>query len=145
MPKDAWAKARAKDTARRATRRDRSPQKRRRHIPQEGPGDWNQNTVLWFGKHRNKPIKDVPRKYLVWLSCQIWRGWRMQNLRTWLRKTYLPATRPQDSSPGVDNIAPVGQAASSRRTTTACEVDESGTIRGVEPAGDPAENSMAPR
>jgi len=65
MPKDLWEKARAKDAAKKAAKRaSRHRNKRKRLKPTNA---WNPNSKLWFGKHRDVAIKNVPIQYLQWL------------------------------------------------------------------------------
>jgi len=81
MPKDDWEKARRNDIARKAKAPDPKPltqkqmqQRRERREPYRKPTQiaarFSQNSVLWFGKHKETPIKDVPLNYLKWLVAQ---------------------------------------------------------------------------
>lgn len=49
---------------------------------------WTVNSHLWFGVHKNKPIKDVPLDYLKWLvrSYQPDRFWQMDGLISFLKR-----------------------------------------------------------
>ncbi len=54
---------------------------------------FNRNSVLWFGPHKDKRIRETPRPYLVWLAQQPddW-SWRMRGLKLFLRQ-YLERTQ----------------------------------------------------
>lgn len=90
MPRDDWAKARAKDVAKRRQR------KRGRHhtIKPIKTGAYSEETKLWFGKHKDKPLKDVPESYLRWLvSLPPSASWQINALCEHLRKTCIYTTR----------------------------------------------------
>jgi hypothetical protein len=79
MPRDDWAKDKAKDVGRKAVQEGRAlycgKRKARRpartvkfNLPETGP--FNHDTVLWFGKYKGRTLKQVPGDYLVWLTRQ---------------------------------------------------------------------------
>jgi len=92
MPKDDWAKATAKDRGRQALR-DGSALLTKKQVKGKGrkrrtkkTGAWSPNTVLWFGKHKDTAIKDVPLQYLNWLAKSEHNNWRFVDLATYLRQ-----------------------------------------------------------
>ena len=100
MPRDDWAKARAKDAAKRSKRpqprKSRKRGSRKRGV--RSTNGWNPNTVLWFGKHKGQPLCNIPQDYLVWLAnSNSDRSWRISELQRYLR-TWL-ATRDRVSQP----------------------------------------------
>lgn len=105
MPKDEWARARAKDIARKGepykavTSRDQARRDRARRW-REKQRLQSPSTKLWFGKYRGQSISTIQLKdpaYLQWLSQQTVSdsNWRMQKLVAYLR-----------SLPSKSNIAP---------------------------------------
>jgi hypothetical protein len=71
MPRDEWLNAKRKDIARHVRPRygkQGGNRKGKRH--QRPTNAWNPNSVLWFGKYADTPIKDVPVGYLRWLAEQ---------------------------------------------------------------------------
>ena len=88
MPKDEWAKARAKDAAKK--RRPRSRGIRRYKRAFGGPGAYSNSTVLWFGKYKEKAIRDIPLSYIRWLSVVQSGSQNVAKLAEWLRNSYIP-------------------------------------------------------
>lgn len=75
MPRDDWAKARAKDAARRgrdgtSTRKrknvKRSQSLRQTNITRDRLQSWG--AKLWFGKFKGRRLRDCPRWYLEFLA-----------------------------------------------------------------------------
>lgn len=95
MPIDEWAKARRSDVARKAKQKLSGTVKRRHRQalfravrdPNKIASRWSSNSCLWFGVHKNMPIKDVPLNYLKWLvdSHVPGRFWRMDGLVAFLK------------------------------------------------------------
>jgi len=88
MPKDEWAKAKAKDAAKK--RRPRSHGKRRPKRSFKGLAAYSGSTVLWFGKHKNEAIRDVPLGYIRWLASVPSESQNVAKLVKWLRDAYIP-------------------------------------------------------
>lgn len=84
MPRDDWARAKAKDAARRRVRPTKMSGKakaasiRRLASPE---------TKLWFGKHKGRKVREIPRDYLLWLlnTESDRKHWRMEALKGFLR------------------------------------------------------------
>jgi hypothetical protein len=93
MPKDTWAKERAKDAAWKVTVLDRNAARRlRASTHAEIRRLQSPSTRLWFGKYRNRTIQVIQQKdpaYLQWLSHQNVSDsdWRMQALVAYLKKS----------------------------------------------------------
>ncbi len=95
MPRDEWARAAArvkygpapyKKTASEKKRgKKRKPRRRKKKAAKTTSGTWNANSKLWFGKHRDVAIRDVPLSYLRWFVSQPEpETWRLKRLRTFL-------------------------------------------------------------
>jgi hypothetical protein len=104
MPKDTWRKAndRARYGPAQAKRTSRTgkgkthlaPAAGRRHHRRRrpaGPGAYSGSTVLWFGRHKDKPVREVPTDYLRWLAAQHSTSPNVAALAAWLRRVYIPS------------------------------------------------------
>lgn len=111
MPIDEWKKASDRARYGPATRAKGSKtgkghcglaparkQRKQRHY--KPTGAWSGSTVLWFGKHKGKPVRDVPANYLFWLSRQTSNAKNIQALAKWLRDQYIQL-REQPAEPAV--------------------------------------------
>ena len=74
---------------RRKTRKDRAERHRRKMFtPEHIASRWSPESKLWFGRHKDWRIADVPRDYLEWLvaSHEPEKFWRMDGLVLFLRR-----------------------------------------------------------
>lgn len=89
MPKDEWANAKARDVAIKAPGGIRGkPKKRKRgqHHKHKRTCAYSMEMKIWFGKHKDKPLKDVPAPYLRWLTDQTpGSSWQINSLCEYLR------------------------------------------------------------
>ena len=69
-------------------KRKTSPKKAKpKRTKRNHPNAWNENSKLWFGKHKNKAISEVPLAYLIWVAYELEHPtWRIANLRDFLRE-----------------------------------------------------------
>ena len=87
MPRDDWARARAKDVARRSTQKlnvrgkTKSARSNKRKKSHHTLDRLRQSTTkFWFGKHNGKTVAEVAKSdpdYIIWLSKQPSNHWRM--------------------------------------------------------------------
>lgn len=98
MPRDDWGKCRRRDgERRRACNNARSSaiahwKLLRDMTPKDCSGRFNSNTMLWFGEHKGKMIREVPEKYLRWIASKTdWTAWRMVSLAKYLRARQKPS------------------------------------------------------
>jgi hypothetical protein len=109
MPKDEWLRANnhAKYGPRgpnpQPTHRRKAYKAARQHAK---TGDhWSPRSKLWFGKHKDKEISEVPQDYLIWIvnSQQRGRWWRMDGLVVFL-KEYLLAGQSAPPVTAADHL-----------------------------------------
>jgi uncharacterized protein (DUF3820 family) len=96
MPKDERKKAnrraeygpaRPKSGGGRTPKRQRRKAFRESRKPEVIAARFSRHSVLWFGRHKDKAIRDVPRAYLAWLAGQPkGRSWRLEGLKLFLRR-----------------------------------------------------------
>jgi hypothetical protein len=79
MPIDKWRKANDRAKYGPATRMERQDRKTRRAARRMlhnrvttksttvADSEFSESFMVWFGKHKGRRIKDVPRSYLAWL------------------------------------------------------------------------------
>lgn len=115
MPRDDWAKARAKDAAKRGKKKPQPRHKNQTRRPRHTQprchltNAWSENSVLWFGIHKNTPVREVPRDYLKWLlnSDLSKKSWRIANLCNFLRAFLAgPPSRPAYIAPNTAHQRP---------------------------------------
>ena len=123
MPRDDWAKARAKDKARNSRGRrsvGRSRKRKQDRISQnrlQSP-----STVLWFGVHKGKTLSTVAEiepSYIQWLSglTPDKTAWRLKHLVKYLRTSPRLANRRMARHMGGDEApATTNMACESRQT-----------------------------
>jgi hypothetical protein len=106
MPRDSWSKANARSkygpapyaqsfcknkrifdngAARKRSKASRKAQERMSRNPAEVARRFSPNSVLWFGKHKNKPICEVPMDYLAWLASEEFIDYRKKALAIFLQ------------------------------------------------------------
>jgi len=54
-----------------------------------------------FGRHRGKPLCEVPRSYMRWLTSQIWFDLEYPELAAELRDVLNPDATPRDAARGI--------------------------------------------
>jgi hypothetical protein len=102
VPRDEWAKARSRNIARKAERQKRT--RRPRHAPHKrANGHWHPRAKLWFGKHKDQEIRQIPRSYLAWLCDQTANSWRLQHLQAFLRSYLARPSSGNASTPQTPN------------------------------------------
>jgi len=95
MPRDDWARENArakygpapakKIGKKKSGAEEREACRKKNTRDDAGPGNWNASSKLWFGKHKGKAIRDIPRDYLEWLVKQPEpTSWRLKRLRGFL-------------------------------------------------------------
>jgi len=110
MPRDDWAKARAKDAAKRSSGHNnrsasrsvrRSKERKQAHVTTQRLQSYD--TRLWFGKHKDKTVREVLSKdpgYIAFLcrSEPPTNAWRMKALVQFL-KQIMSRHSPQNGHP----------------------------------------------
>lgn len=99
MPKDEWASTRLRSAIRRGEHdpflSKKVPKQKKfgakLRNPKHVAARWSPGGKLWFGRHKDKEIREVPLDYLRWLvnASSPTDNWRMRGLCEFL-KTYLP-------------------------------------------------------